>query len=108
MEGHILAFIHIHIFRYAYKHAKYASPSYVPIHHRRDYSLCQVGAISPTWLQLNGILVAYELELWRVVTTFLLIGPAGFEWILSVGMFTQVSQSLETSLFTERRGIMCF
>jgi len=71
-------------------------------------TLCQIGVVSPAWLQLNWRMIAYELELWRVVTTFLFVGPVGFEWILSVGMFTQMSQSLETSLFTGRRGDYVF
>lgn len=70
--------------------------------------LCHVEIISPAWLHLNWRMVAYELELWRVVTTFIFIGPLGFEFILSLGMFTQMSRSLETSLFTERRADYVF
>jgi len=60
------------------------------------------------YLELNWNSVLSSLQVWRLLTCFLLFGPVSMRWVMSVFMMTQYVRALELEGYHGRRGMAEF
>ena len=61
--------------------------------------VCHWGAFSPRSFHLDWDCIIRRLEVWRLVTNFLFLGPPSINWLLAVFIVAQTSESLEERTF---------